>query len=54
MAVGDEIAAINNREVKSWGDVVSAVRAQPGQALTVEVRRDGARIPAIPVTDAAS
>jgi regulator of sigma E protease len=39
---GDQIVAIDNRPINSWEQVVSAVRAHPGENLMVEVRRGGA------------
>jgi regulator of sigma E protease len=36
---GDEIVAVDNRPVRAWEDVVSAIRAHPGDRLTLEVRR---------------
>ncbi len=38
---GDEIMAINGLEIQIWADLVSAVRASPGKALQVDVRRAG-------------
>ena len=35
---GDEIVAINDRKASAWEDVVSAVRANPGRELILEVR----------------
>ena len=42
LRAGDVISAINNRKVSAWEDVVSAVRAHPGEQLTIEVQRAGA------------
>ena len=50
LKAGDEIVAIDNRSTSTWQDVVSAIRANPGRALMLEVRREGARSAAIPVT----
>jgi regulator of sigma E protease len=50
LRAGDEIVAINNRAASAWEDVVTAVRANPGRALTLEVRRDGANVPVVSVT----
>jgi hypothetical protein len=33
------ISAINNRAISAWEDVVSAVRAHPGEQLMIEVQR---------------
>jgi regulator of sigma E protease len=38
----DEIVAVNNAPIRTWGDLVSVVRANPGKQLMVEVRRGGA------------
>jgi regulator of sigma E protease len=46
---GDEVVAINNRSVTTWDDVVSSVRSHPGESLTFELLRNGARVPAISV-----
>jgi regulator of sigma E protease len=46
---GDEIVAINDRAVKTWEEVVSAVRAHPGEPLMFEVKR-AEKIMAVPVT----
>jgi regulator of sigma E protease len=46
---GDQIVAIDNRPINSWDEVVSAVRAHPGENLMVEVRRGGTPI-TLPVT----
>jgi regulator of sigma E protease len=43
LKAGDEITAINGREVDAWEDIVAAVRAHPGQELTFEVSREGVR-----------
>ena len=50
LKAGDEIVSINNRATATWQDVVAAVRANPGRELMLEVRRDGARVSALPVT----
>jgi regulator of sigma E protease len=52
LRAGDEIVAINNQRIDSWHQLVTAVRGHPEVMLTVEVRRAGALIPAIPVTPA--
>ncbi|MDS4011201.1 MAG: RIP metalloprotease RseP [Candidatus Accumulibacter sp.] len=38
---GDEITAIDGREIRNWADIVAAVRAAPGRSLVVELRRAG-------------
>ena len=48
---GDEILTIDDQEVSSWADVVSAVRQSPGKPLLLEVMRQGATTQ-IPVTPA--
>jgi regulator of sigma E protease len=40
---GDEILTIDDQEISSWADVVSAVRQSPGKPLLLEVLRQGAR-----------
>jgi regulator of sigma E protease len=50
LKAGDEITAINGRDVNAWEHVVAAVRTHPGQELTVDVRRDGMRITSVRVT----
>jgi regulator of sigma E protease len=47
---GDQIVAIDNRPVNTWEEVVSAVRAHPGERLMIEVRRGGTTSIALPVT----
>ena len=49
LKANDEIVTINNRAITSWDSVVSAVRSHPGEALTIEVRRGGALVPALSV-----
>ena len=41
LKAGDEIAAVNNKPIGSWEDLVAVVRASPGRTLTFEVRRGG-------------
>lgn len=36
---GDEIIAIDNRPMRNWEEVVTTVRAHPGERLTLELRR---------------
>ena len=50
MQAGDEIVAVNNQRITSWDQVVNVVRGHPNAALTFELRRHGALLPAIPVT----
>ncbi|HMW79473.1 RIP metalloprotease RseP [Accumulibacter sp.] len=38
---GDEITAIDGLEIRTWADIVAAVRAAPGRALTVDLQRSG-------------
>ena len=39
LKAGDEVVTVNNAAVRVWEDVVSAIRAHPGEQLMVEVRR---------------
>jgi regulator of sigma E protease len=50
LKAGDEIASINGRDVSAWEHIVAAVRTNPGQELTLDVRRDGVRMPSVRVT----
>lgn len=50
---GDEIVAIDNEPIKHWGQLVAKVRDNPGTALSLEVRRNGARLPLISITPGA-
>jgi regulator of sigma E protease len=52
LTTGDVITAINGKRIESWGQVVTTVRNNPGVALAVEVRRNGATLPAISITPA--
>jgi regulator of sigma E protease len=54
LRAGDEIVAINNRRIGSWDEVVRIVRGHPNAALTVEVRREGALLPAISIVPTAA
>ena len=47
---GDEIVAIDNKAVRSWQELVAAVRAHPQRQLMFEVQRGGSRIAALPIT----
>ncbi|SEG32446.1 sigma E protease regulator RseP [Billgrantia desiderata] len=38
---GDELLAVNGAPIGEWMDFVSVVRANPGEALELEVQRDG-------------
>jgi regulator of sigma E protease len=48
---GDQIVTIDDQEISSWADVVSAVRGSPGKPLLLDVLRQGERT-RIPVTPA--
>jgi regulator of sigma E protease len=50
LKAGDEIAAIDNRPITSWDDVVASVRAHPGERLVIELRRAGGPPTAVSVT----
>ena len=50
LRVGDEVVAIDNQRIASWGEVVQTIRSRPGAQLTIEIRRKGAAVPAIAVT----
>jgi regulator of sigma E protease len=50
LKAGDEIIAINNQPIAVWDEVVSAVRAHPGERLTIEVQRGEKRLPTLVVT----
>lgn len=41
MMAGDEILSINDKEVKSWGDIPQFIAESEGEAVTVKVDRDG-------------
>ncbi len=45
LRIGDEIARINGRPVKTWSDVELAVGARPDKQIRVDVVRDGETIP---------
>lgn len=49
LQAGDEIVAVNNQRIESWGQVVQLVRGSPGVPLVMEVRRRGAALPALVV-----
>jgi regulator of sigma E protease len=42
LRVGDRIVKINGAEIKSFQDIVTAMKGRAGQEVTVEYRRDGA------------
>lgn len=50
LRAGDEIVAIDNKPVGSWQELVAAVRAHPQRQLMLEVKREAARIDALPIT----
>jgi regulator of sigma E protease len=50
LQAGDEIVAIGNRRIESWGEVVNIVRSQPGSALVLEFKRGAAPQPAVAIT----
>lgn len=41
LRVGDEILAVNNKDISYWEEFVKAIRTMPGQLLTLEILRDG-------------
>lgn len=41
LLAGDEILAINNQDILSWGEFVKEIRDNPGQLLLLEILRDG-------------
>lgn len=41
LQAGDEIVAIDGKEVISWEEVVNEVRTSPGRSLAIEVMREG-------------
>jgi len=47
---GDEIVAIDNRQINGADDAIQVIRERPGLPLLFEVRRDGAALPVIVVT----
>jgi len=46
---GDELVAIDNQRIETWGQVVRIVRARPGRQVVFEVRRHGSLQPAIAI-----
>ncbi len=51
IAVGDRIVAIDGRTVTRFEEVQGTVRLRPGQALALEVERDGGRVPVTATPD---
>ncbi|SFM60135.1 RIP metalloprotease RseP [Nitrosomonas communis] len=49
LQVGDEILAINNKDISYWEELVKEIRAMPGQSLILEILRDGKTMD-IPIT----
>jgi len=43
-AAGDEIVGVDDREMTKWRDFVEYIEARPGQAVAVEVLRNGGRV----------
>ena len=41
LRAGDEILAVNGREILLWEDLVQQIRTSPGILLTLEIHRDG-------------
>src|SRR5262249_54039934 len=41
MQAGDRIVAIDGTEMRTWEDVVNAVKARPGQEMRVAIQRGG-------------
>jgi regulator of sigma E protease len=41
---GDRVTAVGGRPVATWYEVVEAIQASPGEAVDLEVNRDGARV----------
>lgn len=41
LQAGDEVLAIDGQPIAHWGELVSQVRAAPGQLLSIDLRRDG-------------
>lgn len=40
LLAGDEILAVNNKDIAYWEELVKAIRANPGQLMTLEILRD--------------
>ena len=47
---GDEIVSINGNAIRTWEEVVNAIRAHPGAQLMIEVRRAESAATTVPVT----
>ena len=52
LRAGDEITSISTHRIASWDEVVKMVRSHPDKTLTLEVERQGVRLPAIAITPA--
>lgn len=44
LLAGDEILAVNGKEITLWEELVQKIRASPGVPLTLEIQRDNATI----------
>ena len=44
LAAGDRIITVDADPIRTWGAFVDIVRAKPGQAMVVELERNGARL----------
>lgn len=49
LMAGDEILSIDHKEIERWEELVTIIRAHPGQPLILEILRDG-NIMEIPIT----
>lgn len=49
LMAGDEILSIDHKEIEHWEELVTIIRAHPGQPLILEILRDG-KIMEIPIT----
>jgi regulator of sigma E protease len=49
---GDEIIAIDNRDIRTWDEFVGVIRGHPGRHLNLEIKRGGRLLPAIAVMPA--
>jgi regulator of sigma E protease len=50
LKVGDEIVAIDGREIRSIDQAIRIIRENPGKALGLSIRRAGTMLPALSVT----
>lgn len=41
LLAGDEILAVNDKDISFWEELVKEIRGSPGQLLTLEILRDG-------------